>query len=190
MQYPPLEEVALATLVQHPQNPNFGDVGAIVESIRVNGWFGTVVASKRTRRILAGNHRCRAAAMLGIDRVPVYFVDVDEEAEARILLADNRTTRLGYDDDAGLAALLEPLAETPTGLAGTGYDGDDLDDLLDRLAQDALPLEERLQNDSVPLRRTVQILSPDDAAHDRVRQEVAAMQKKIPGLVVEIGGEL
>jgi hypothetical protein len=47
-----------------------------------------------------------------------------------LLLADNRTTRLGTDDPAALAELLqEILAETGT-LSGTGFDPDALDEIL------------------------------------------------------------
>lgn len=62
--------------------------------------------------------------------VPVIWVDVDDERARRILVADNRTTRLGHDDPEALASLLTELAETEGGLDGTGFDGDDLDALL------------------------------------------------------------
>jgi len=62
---------------------------------------------------------------------------VDDEAALRILLADNRTARLGSDNEAALAELLTELAGTERGLAGTGFDGDDLDTLLNDLAGQA-----------------------------------------------------
>jgi hypothetical protein len=55
---------------------------------------------------------------------------VDDDRALRILLADNRTTRLGADDPAALAELFrEILVDTGT-LAGTGFDGDALDEIL------------------------------------------------------------
>lgn len=132
----PVQLVPISDLVPHPQNPNEGDIGAIAESLRVNGWYGTVVANRSTRHILAGNHRVRAAAMLGYTELPVFWVDIPPADELRVLLADNRTTRLGIDNDALLAQLLQDLAAAPAGLAGSGYDGDDLDELLADLERD------------------------------------------------------
>lgn len=133
-----IEDVPLSLLKPHPRNVNQGDFGAIQESIETNGFYGTVVANKRTGHILAGNHRYHVAKSLGYDTLPVAWVDVDDEEELRILLADNRTTRLGLDDTPKLAELLTELTSTPIGLSGTGYDGDDLDRLLSDLVGEPL----------------------------------------------------
>ena len=124
-----IENVDPTTLSLHPENPRQGDVGAIVTSIEKNGWFGTLVAQRKTRQVLAGNHRLQAAIALEMDSVPVYWVDVDESEAKRILLADNRTSDLATWDDTILVTLLESLA-TNDELLGSGYDGDDLDALL------------------------------------------------------------
>jgi DNA modification methylase len=129
-----IEEVLLGALKIHPRNANQGDFGAIQQSVEANGFYGTVVANKRTGHILAGNHRFAVAKSMGFERVPVAWVDVDDEEELRILIADNRTTRLGIDNEVQLAELLSELAATPAGLLGTGFDGDDLDDLIGKLA--------------------------------------------------------
>jgi hypothetical protein len=121
------EEVAISRLKFHPRNANQGDLGAVMESVKINGFWGRVVVNRRTGNILAGNHRVMAARELGFENVPVEWVDVDDETELRILVADNRTTRLGIDDETRLSEILAELANTPAGLPGTGFDGDDLD---------------------------------------------------------------
>ena len=125
-----IESVPLNLLKPHPRNVNQGDFGAIQQSVETNGFYGTIVANKRTGHILAGNHRYAVAKAMNYTDVPVAWVDVDDEQELRILIADNRTTRLGIDNEASLTELLAELAATPTGLAGTGFDGDDLDALI------------------------------------------------------------
>ena len=115
------EQVAVEKLTPHPRNPRKGDVEAIRQSIVVNGFYGVLVAQRSTRHILVGNHRYQAAVQAGIERVPVVWVDVDDEAALRILLADNRTNDLATYDDKELGALLEELLGTDLGLAGTGY---------------------------------------------------------------------
>jgi hypothetical protein len=129
-----IEDVPLSKLKFHPRNANQGDFGAIQQSVEANGFYGTIVANKRTGHILAGNHRYAVAQQMGFEKVPVSWVDVDDEQELRILIADNRTTRLGIDNETQLAELLSELAATPAGLLGTGFDGDDLDDLIGKLA--------------------------------------------------------
>ncbi len=126
---PGIRKTAIGELKPHPSNPRQGDVGAIIQSIEANGWYGTLVAQISTGHVLAGNHRLQAAIHCGLDRVPVHWVDVDDDTAHRILLADNRTTDLATYDEHALADLLVEMGKTGN-LDGTGYDGDDLDDLL------------------------------------------------------------
>lgn len=144
-----VEMVAIGALKLHPRNANQGDVGAIHESIVHNGFWGTVVAQRSSGHVLAGNHRLIAAQQAGASELPVAWVDVDDEAALRILLADNRTTRLGQDDSQALADLLKELAATPDALSGTGFDGDDLDELLAGLGAERTSLDQsgELAND-------------------------------------------
>lgn len=133
------QETVLASEIKtHPRNPRRGKVEAISESIHANGFYGALVVNKRTKHILAGNHRFLAGKDLGMDRFPVFWVDVDRAEEERILAADNRTSDLGGYDNEALAALLEGLRGTDEGLSGTGYDDADLDALLEGLADEAL----------------------------------------------------
>lgn len=126
------ELVAVNKLQVHPNNPRQGDVGAVCASIEAHGFYGALVVQRSTSFVLAGNHRLLAAKQLKMKKVPVVWVDVDEEQAKRILLADNRTSDLGTYDETVLADLLKDLAATEVGLDGLGYDGDDLDDLIMR----------------------------------------------------------
>lgn len=123
------EPVNPRDLTPHPRNPRRGVIPAIVDSIRANGWYGTIVAQASTRHVLAGNHRLQAALELELPEVPVTWIDVDDETALRILLADNRTSDLATFDSDGLAALLQDIANAGP-LLGTGYNLDDLDKLL------------------------------------------------------------
>ena len=129
------EVVKLDAIKPHPRNPRRGDLEAIKASVDVNGFYGAVVANKRTGYILAGNHRWMAANALGLLEVPVVWVDVGKAEARRILAADNRTSDLGSYDDAVLASLLQGLQDDG-GLLGTGYDDDDLAGLLSGLIED------------------------------------------------------
>jgi hypothetical protein len=125
-----ITQAPVSDLYPHPQNPRQGDVGAIAESIQENGWYGTIVAQQGTNYILAGNHRWQAAKQLGMEEVPVTWVEVDDESALRILLADNRTSDLASHNDNVLVELLKSLESTDKGLAGTAWDNDALDNLV------------------------------------------------------------
>ena len=145
-----IEQVAIDLLKHHPRNANNGDVEAIKKSLAVNGWYGSVVANLTTKHILAGNHRVMAAKALGWETVPVQWVDVTPEEELRILVVNNRTTRIGQDDTTKITDILAELANTPIGLEGTGYGAADLDALIDELAGMTEPAELLTDPDEVP----------------------------------------
>jgi DNA modification methylase len=124
------EMVPIGSIEPHPDNVNQGDLGAVIESVDANQFYGAVLVQRSSSRIIAGKHRWLAAKDRGLKAVPVIWLDVDDDRARRIMLADNRTTRLGMDDPAALAALLQQIeAETGT-LLGTGFDQDALDEIL------------------------------------------------------------
>lgn len=127
------ESVAVERLIPHPENPRRGNVDAVVESIRANGFYGALVVQRSTCHVLAGNHRLLAATQLGMTKVPVAWVDCDDETARRILVADNRSSDLAVWDDAALAALLRDIGDSG-GLDGTLFSDDELDRLLRDLA--------------------------------------------------------
>ena len=133
-----VELVEVDSLVLHPDNPRQGDIGAIATSIERNGWYGALVVQKETNRVLVGNHRLQAAQHLGFTEVPVHWVDVDEVTARRILLADNKTSDLAAYNEIDLVALLKAQAEEDD-LLGTGWDAEDLDDLLKELENGGSP---------------------------------------------------
>jgi hypothetical protein len=150
------EVVAIDALQMHPDNPRRGDVATIVESIEAHGFYGAVIVQRSSMRVLAGNHRLLAARQQGITRLPAIFVDVDDDAAKRIMLVDNRTNDIAEYDDSALTALLRSLDGD---LFGTGFDQDDLAELL--AADDAMRL---LDEDGAQER-----IDDDFPVHDRKR---------------------
>lgn len=124
-----------ANLLQpHPANPRQGDVSEIAELINENGWHGVVVAQASTGRILAGNHRYKAATMLYAEQgsvpgmvvsdndpvellVPVHALDVDDDEALRILLGDNRASDLATYDEPMLLRLVAQVGDADSAVA-------------------------------------------------------------------------
>lgn len=123
------EVVRLSDVHPHPENPREGDVGAIHESIIANGFYGALIVQRSTGRILAGNHRWKAAREAGMTELPALVLDADDETARRILVVDNRTNDLASYDEAQLAKLLLSMDD----LAGTAFSLDDLEDLQRRV---------------------------------------------------------
>jgi len=149
-----LQEVAsLDSLKPAPNNPRRHDLGAIIESLKANGFVDDIVVDRRTGCILGGHGRWEAlkamqkAGDAPPDRVSLkggkWYVPVNREVAsrndthaARIVIVLNRAADLADNDEAVLAQMLVKMAKEHE-LAGSGYDGDALDDLLKDLgAQD------------------------------------------------------
>jgi hypothetical protein len=120
--------VPVGDLRPFPGNARQGDVGALCESLARFGQYRPVVANRATGHVLVGNHTYTAATALGWPTVAVWWVDVDDTTEAKIVLADNRSSDLGTYDDEALGRLLTEAAGND--LTGTGFDGDDVDMIL------------------------------------------------------------
>jgi hypothetical protein len=122
--------VPVETLNLHPENPREGNVGLIVQSIESLGFYGALVCQKSTRYILAGNHRYRSALENEATTLPVIWLDISDDAAIRILLADNKTSDEASNNEAALGELLQAIMADTGTLEGTGYSGDDLDQLI------------------------------------------------------------
>ena len=133
-----IEVAPVADLVLHPDNPRQGDVGAIAESLKAHGQYKPIIVQASTGFVIAGNHTLMAAKALGWESLNAVKLDVTDDEARRIMLVDNRSSDLATYDDQALADVLQSLAQSG-GLEGTGFDGDDLDDLLRLLAGPTTP---------------------------------------------------
>jgi ParB-like chromosome segregation protein Spo0J len=108
-------------LSPHPYNPSSGDEDEVVTSIEVSGMYRPVMAQVSTGFVLAGNTTYAACLSLRALRIPIVWLDVDDEAALRILLGDNEIARRAIVDRALLTPLVQRLLETELRLLGTGY---------------------------------------------------------------------
>lgn len=127
------EAVPVTKLTFHPENPNEGDVGFLCEVLDANGFGGAVLAQKSTGILIDGETRVRAALEKGLKTIPVIWMDVTDEQRDYLLAEWNESTRRGRNDEQKLLDLLTRLAKTPRGLEGAGFNGDDVDDLMQQL---------------------------------------------------------
>jgi len=72
----------------------------------------------------------KAARTLGLEVVPVRFLDIDPDEARALALADNKLGEIALWDEGLLSEVLLELEQTGLDLDGLGWDGDALGDLL------------------------------------------------------------
>jgi len=108
-----------ATLLPNPYNPNqqsLADFELLVKSMEEDGFTLPVVVNDGSKdpalknMIIDGEHRWRAAGVLGMEQVPVVYKGMDE-AEMRASTIRHNTAR-GHHDSLLEASLIKELART------------------------------------------------------------------------------
>ena len=122
-------------LVPWDQNPRINDqaIEKVAASIKRFGFGAPIVARSEDRMVIAGHTRLKAAIHLGLDRVPVRFVDLDP-ADARMLaLADNRVGEEAEWNIGALPNILTALEQEGLDLTDLGFDSSELDGIMGRM---------------------------------------------------------
>jgi ParB-like chromosome segregation protein Spo0J len=110
------------------KNPRIGDIDAIMKSYERFGQRKPIVAHRKTKVVIAGNHQLAAATKLGWDKIAVVWVDDDDSTANAYGVADNRIGQLG---EWNVEALVDALSEIdPTDLASTGFNESDYEDFV------------------------------------------------------------
>jgi hypothetical protein len=132
------EWVEVGKLVPWDQNPRVNDhvVAKLAASIKEFGWAEVIVARKANGMVISGHTRLKAAHKLGLPKVPVRWLDIDDRAARQLALASNKLGELAVWDDDKLAAILAELQkeavdlEIPFDLDALGFSQLEADALL------------------------------------------------------------
>ena len=110
-----------------------------MRSIETFGLVEPLVVRRSDQLLIGGHQRLEAAKALGLRKVPVVFVEVSDEQAKELNLALNKIQ--GEWDLPKLGELLDELRLLPDfGMALTGFDGPEIEDLLAELEhQQPLP---------------------------------------------------
>jgi DNA modification methylase len=127
-----LEHWPIGRLIPYARNPRRNDqaVEQMAGVIREFG-FRIPVVARSTGEVVDGHLRLKAAHALGLESVPVVLADElsDAQIKAFRLLANRSATWAEWDEEL-LRLELEELRLEDFDLALTGFDPDELDDLL------------------------------------------------------------
>jgi DNA modification methylase len=140
----PTRDLASMAAPYNPRTISDHDLEALRRSLRFFGTVEPVVVNKRSGCIVGGHQRVRAALAEEIESLPVVYVDLDEPSERQLNLALNRIH--GTWDEERLAALLQELAAAGADLELTGFESDEINQILASLG----PTEGLTDPDDIP----------------------------------------
>ncbi len=130
-----IDHVPIGDLRPDPFNPrriSEEELEALTRSIQEFGLVDPIIARREDKTVIGGHQRLVAARRLGLDTVPVIFVDVTAEQAKLLNLALNKIS--GDWDQELLARLLADLRETPdVDIALSGFADDEIAKLLKSL---------------------------------------------------------
>lgn len=119
----------------YPGNARRGDLEKIKTSLIKHGQYKALLVQASTGHILIGNNTYAAMRELGYEHVAVQRLDVSEAKAKEMLLIDNASSDAAIYDESALAALLAEVEDWDA----SGFDPDDLDDLLVKLGDNGNP---------------------------------------------------
>ena len=130
-------EMPIPSLKGYDRNPRKNDavVARMVESIKEFG-FRIPVVAKSDGSVVDGHLRLKAAQRMGMKSVPVVLADelTDAQVKAFRLLANRSANWADWDNDL-LKSELQALDDIGFNLSLTGFDVDEIEDLLSEKVQ-------------------------------------------------------
>jgi len=128
------EWVPTARLRPWVANPRKNDhaVDKVAASITRFGFGAPLLARRENGEVIAGHTRLKAALKLGIEQVPVRYLDLTADQAHLLALADNKTAELAEWDEDALAAILADLQMKSFDVFdGTGFSMAEMKQLID-----------------------------------------------------------
>jgi DNA modification methylase len=123
--------VDLEQLRPWEQNPRRDQpVEDVSKSISRFGFAAPILARRDNREIIAGHTRYKAAVQLGLKKVPVRWMDLDQSEARALALADNRLTEVAEWDDEQLRAAIREIESAGGDLDGLGFTERELSEAL------------------------------------------------------------
>lgn len=148
------EWVPIDSLKPWDKNPRKNDgvpVQKVADSIRRFGFGAVIVARKADGEIIAGHTRWKAAKLIGMQRVPVRYLDIDAREAHLLALADNRLNEIAEWIPEMVADVVDEESFTPEEIDTAGWDGEAFTDLLDTDTRKRSGGDEELEPPATPI---------------------------------------
>ena len=140
----------------NPRKINEKGIAKLQRSVEEFGFVNPILAQRGTNMIIAGHQRLKAAKAAGLAEVPVVWLDMDDVTAKAYNIADNRLQEESEWDFTPLADLLTELDTGAFDLSLTGFDADELEQMMNYT-----PAGE-VQEDEVPEPPAEAVTKPGD----------------------------
>ena len=179
------EYVGIETLQENPKNPRDNElaVDKIARSIERFGFAAPIVARKSNGMIIAGHTRYKAAKKLGLQNVPVRWVDLNQTDSELYMIADNKLGELATWDYAILQDMINQNLENGIDLSDLGFTEQELkafsfdNDDLNNADAEWVDMPEFISEDQTSFRKII--------VHFVNEKDVQAFQKAIAQSLTE-----
>lgn len=131
------------------RNPRINEhvIQQIAVSIQQFGFINPIIVQRSTNKIIAGNTRFKAGLKLNLPKVPVIYVDLDNERATAYAIADNKLGELALWDDELLKDLMLEIQESDIDLETLGFDEYELDSIFNDSMGDSLFDSDQISDD-------------------------------------------
>lgn len=109
-----------------PGDPEYEKLARSIEEF---GYVEPIVWNKRTGNVIGGHQRLKILVASGLKSIECSIVDLDESKEKQLNIALNKIS--GEWDNSMLAELLKELQEDGVDLTITGFDVDEIGNIID-----------------------------------------------------------
>ncbi len=127
-----IEEVDIDKIIPYVNNPRKNlNVDKVASSIKEFGFQQPIVVDKKNV-IIVGHTRYEAAKKLGLNKIPVQVADLSQIKAKAYRIADNKLAQDNYWDLDKLQIELDEILKNDYELLNTGFDPDELHNLLNK----------------------------------------------------------
>ena len=125
----------LKPFTDNPRHNSERNIQDIQRSIKKFGFTNPILVRKEDNMIIAGHGRLQSAQELGVEEVPVIYLDFSENDAKLYSITDNRTGETSEWDVLALNDLIKKLEEDEEiHLDDTGFRVEELDELLSEVS--------------------------------------------------------
>lgn len=143
-----VQYIPIDLLKEWDRNPRKNDsaVERLSKLIQSHGFINPVIATE-DNIIRAGHTRVKAAKKAGLKEVPVILIDMDEKQAQAFAIADNKSSEWAEWDFTKLKDLIEELDDGQFDLELTGFDTQEIENLMTFVPEDEPEVLESKEDD-------------------------------------------
>ena len=123
----------LKPFADNPRHHSERNIQDIQRSIKQFGFTNPILVRREDNMVIAGHGRLQSAQELGVEQVPVIYLDFNENDARLYAITDNRTAETSEWDLLALDDLVQALEAEGVDLVETGFEIDELEELLEEV---------------------------------------------------------